>query len=159
MTPQEIAAEALLRVERRASRAISRAVDTADSAYISNKALRRSLKGATVSDVAARMREGRATALTAGLADLARTSETIKQFFPESIELARREADDILNRRITVFSVAYDLGPRIDWHRDPRSGLRWPLYHSTRISFRLGQGSGVRQVWELNRLSHLTTLG
>jgi heparinase II/III-like protein len=159
MTPQEIAAEVLLRVERRASRAIHRAVDSVNAAYISDKALRRALKGATVSEVAARMRESRAPRLTAGLADLRRTSETIKQFFPESIDLARREANDILNRRINVFGIAYDLGPYIDWHRDPRSGLRWPLEHSTRISFRLGQGSDVRQVWELNRLYHLTTLG
>src|ERR1044072_2789624 len=118
MTPREIAAEALLRVERRASRAISRAGDTIDSAYISDKDLARSLKGEPLAAVAGRIRERNKPRLTAGLSDLAGTSETIKQFFPDAVDLAVREADSILAHRINVFDVTYDLGPQIDWRTD-----------------------------------------
>ncbi|HKP86275.1 MAG TPA: heparinase II/III family protein, partial [Blastocatellia bacterium] len=159
MTPQEIAGEVLLRIQRRASRAISRASDTTGSAYITDKDLRRSLKGVPVADVAKRMRERREPRLTAGLADLDRTSASVKRFFPDSVEAALGEADSILARRVTVFDITHDLGPQIDWHRDPRSGLRWPLAHWTRTPLRLGQRADVRQVWELNRLYHLATLG
>lgn len=159
MTPQEVVGELLLRAKRRSSRVIHRAADSVNSAYISDKDLRRALKGQSPADVAKRMRERRAPQLTAGLSDLARTTEIIKQFFPDSIELARREADNILAHRIKVFDITHDLGTRIDWHGDPRARMRWPLEHHTRMPLRLGQGADVRQVWELNRLSHLTTLG
>ena len=159
MTPQEIAGELLLRAKRRATRAFCRAIDSLDSVYISGKDLRRSLKGHSLADVAKRIRERRSPQLTAGLSDLARTTEIIKQFFPDSIDLARHEADQILTHRIKVFGIAYDLGPLIDWHSDPHSQMRWPLEHYTRVPLRLGQGADVRQVWELNRLCHLTTLG
>lgn len=159
MTPHEIVGEVLLRVERRTSRAISRARDSINSAFISDKDLRRSLKGVSVADAAKRMRERRAPQLTAGIADLERTGASVKQFFPDSTEITRREADAILAHRITVFNITYDLGPHIDWHADPRAGLRWPLEHWTRVPLRLEQGADVRQVWELNRLYHLATLG
>jgi hypothetical protein len=159
MTPQEVAGELLLRANRRASRAIHRASASIDSAYISDKDLRRALKGEAIAPVAKKIRERRAPRLTAGLSDLARTTETIKQFFPDSVELARREAERILAHRITVFGIAYDLGPQIDWHKDPRSKMRWPVEHYTRMPLQMGQGADVRQVWELNRLYHLATLG
>ena len=159
MTPQEIASEVLLRTKRRTTRAFRRASDSLDSVYISDKDLRRALNGQSLDDVANRIRERRATRVTAGLSDLARTTEIIKQFYPDSVDLARREADQILKHRITVFGVAYDLEPLIDWHSDPHSGMRWPLEHYTRVPLRLAQGADVRQVWELNRLYHLTTLG
>ncbi len=159
MTPQEIAGELLLRAKRQTARAFRRASDSLDSVYISDKDLRRALKGQSLAEVAKRIRERRAPCVTAGLSDLARTSEIIKQFFPDSIDLARRQADQILTHRIAVFGIAYDMGPQIDWHSDPRSQMRWPLEHYTRMQLRLRQGADVRQVWELNRLCHLTTLG
>ena len=45
-----------------------------------------------------------------------------------------------------------------DWHRDPLSGLIWPLDYHADINLFRGDGSDVRTLWELNRLSHLTTL-
>ncbi len=159
MTPQEVTGELLRRARHKTALAIRRTSDRIDSAYISNKDLRRALKGQSLADVARRIRERRAPQLTAGFADLAQTTEIIKQFFPDSIDLARSEADEILAHRITVFGIAYDLGPQIDWQSDPRSKMRWPLEHYTRMPLRLGQGADVRQVWELNRMYHLTTLG
>jgi hypothetical protein len=50
-------------------------------------------------------------------------------------------------------------GEEINWRRDPLSGVEWPLdYHlDVRLTGR-GDGSDVRVLWELNRLSHLVAL-
>jgi Heparinase II/III N-terminus/Heparinase II/III-like protein len=159
MTPQEIAAESLLRARRRTSRAIRRASDDPYKTYVSDRELSRSLGGEPTGRVAARIRERREFRLTPGLSDLARTVETIKQFFPGSIDDARREADQIVKRQVTLFGQVYKMGEQVDWHADPRTGGRWPLAHFTRTLLRPGHGSDVRMVWELNRLHHLAALG
>ena len=120
---RQLASEALLRGRRRISRAMSRATDRANSTYVSDEALRRSLNGRSVAEVAARIRDHSQPRILLGLADVARTAATIKQLFPESIEGARREADAILGHRITLFGRVHDLGRHIDWHRDPVSGV------------------------------------
>ncbi|HKR15175.1 MAG TPA: alginate lyase family protein [Pyrinomonadaceae bacterium] len=45
-----------------------------------------------------------------------------------------------------------------EWNRDPRSGYLWPLEHHRDLKPMRSDGSDVRIVWELNRLSHLITL-
>ena len=47
----------------------------------------------------------------------------------------------------------------IKWCRDPLSGLDWPLGFHADINLIRNDGSDARVVWELNRLSHLVTLG
>ena len=47
----------------------------------------------------------------------------------------------------------------IDWHRDPLSGVDWPMDYHGDINLRRNDGSDARVVWELNRLGHLITLG
>jgi len=50
-------------------------------------------------------------------------------------------------------------GGPLNWNRDPLSGRLWPLdYHAT-ISLWHDDGSDIRVLWELNRLTHLITLG
>lgn len=159
MTPREVAAESLLRARRRASRAIRRASDDLFKSYISDKELRRSLGNEPFDATASSIRERREFRLTPGLSDLARTVETIKQFFPGSIDEARREADMIVKHQIRLFGQTYAMGSRVDWHADPRTGARWPLEHFTRTLLRHGHGSDVRMVWELNRLHHFAALG
>ena len=155
---RELASEALLRARRRISRAMNRATDKPNSTYVSDEALRRSLNGQSVAEVAARIRDHSQPRLLPGLADLARTAATIKELFPDSVEEARREADAILGHRITLFGRVHDLGRHIDWHRDPESGVTWPREHFTRTPLSPVTGD-VRVVWELNRLQHFTTLG
>jgi hypothetical protein len=46
----------------------------------------------------------------------------------------------------------------IEWNRDPRSGYLWPLDYHRDLKLMRSDGSDVRIVWELNRLSHLITL-
>jgi hypothetical protein len=159
MTPGEIVAEALLRGRRTLARAMSRITDDPATTYISDQALARSVQGISVGEVAERIRARRGVLLTPGLANLESTAATVREMFPNSIEASRAEAGAILNHQITVFGRACDLGRSIDWHRDPHSGVRWPLRHFTRVPLILGNGGDVRVVWELNRLQHLTTLG
>lgn len=159
MTPGELAAEAALRARRVVSRTLSRLVDDPQASYISDEELARSLDGHSLAEVSARLREGRGTCLTPGLADLAATSTAIRELFPGSIEESGGEADAVLAHQIRIFGSACDLGRSIDWHRDPRSGLSWPLKHYSRMPLMLGHGADVRVLWELNRLQHLTTLG
>lgn len=159
MTPKEIAAEVLTRAQRRLSHSLGRAFDRPDGSYISDAELRRALAGRTLAETAACVRQGERPHLTLGLADLARTVQTVKRLFPESVEESRREGEAILNHSITIFGRACDLGPQIDWHADPTTGARWPLDHFTRIPMKPAEGANVRALWELNRLHHFTALG
>jgi len=159
MTPGEIAAEAFLRARRSVSRAVSRITDNTASTYVSGEALARSVQGSSVSEIAERIRARRGVHLTPGLARLDSTAATARDLFPHSADASRLEAEAILNHQIAVFSRICDVGRPIDWHRDPHSGLGWPLAHYTRVPVSLGHGGDVRVVWELNRLQHLTTLG
>jgi hypothetical protein len=47
----------------------------------------------------------------------------------------------------------------INWTRDPLSGIGWPLDYHADVNLFRGDGSDARVLWELNRLSHLITLG
>jgi uncharacterized heparinase superfamily protein len=47
----------------------------------------------------------------------------------------------------------------INWNRDPLSGHQWPLDYHADVNLFRGDGSDARVLWELNRLSHLITLG
>jgi hypothetical protein len=159
MTIRELAGEAFHRARKRISRAISRASDSPQSTYVSDADLRRSLGGKSIADVASRIRTSPEPRLIPGLADLNSTVAAIKHSFPDSIEQSRLEAEAILDHRITLFGRNVDLGPKIDWHRDPKADARWPLNHFTRVALVIGHGADVRVVWELNRLHHLVTLG
>jgi hypothetical protein len=159
MTASELAGEALLRARRRISRAISRAGDTPQSTHISEAYLRRSLNARSVSEIALRIRERREPRILHGLADPSGTATVVKQLFPDATEQSRCEADAISDHKIRLLNRVFDLGAKIDWHRDPQSLTRWPLLHFTRVPLRVGEGADVRLVWELNRLHHLVTLG
>jgi hypothetical protein len=52
-----------------------------------------------------------------------------------------------------------EFGERVDWLREPVSGVRWPLDFHADAGLVRGDGSDVRVLWELNRLGHLVTLG
>jgi Heparinase II/III N-terminus/Heparinase II/III-like protein len=159
MTPRELAGEASQRARRQISRAISRASDSPQTTYVSDADLQRSLGGKSIAEVAWTIRTSREPRVVPGLTDLDSTVAAVKQFFPDSIEQSRLEAEAVLDHTVRLFGRAFDLGPTIDWHRDPQADVRWPLVHFTRVPLVLGQGADVRVVWELNRLHHLVTLG
>ncbi|MCI0488098.1 MAG: heparinase II/III family protein [Blastocatellia bacterium] len=180
LTAREAGAEALLRAQRYARRAIDRASDRPDATYITDSDLKRSMANVSPASALARLRKRAWPHLTVGLSDLARTAQVIKELFPDAIEEAGREADHILAHRITLFGRAFDFGPQIDWHADPATGARWPLKHFSHTGLlseakrplKLEQEkedslpqqernpyADVRVVWELNRLHHFVILG
>lgn len=84
-------------------------------------------------------------------------------------ELFRRETDQLLvvAKQIADVHCWSLLGfgekcfgsPEINWTRDPLSGVDWPLDYHAEVNLFRGDGSDARVLWELNRLSHLITLG
>ncbi len=53
---------------------------------------------------------------------------------------------------------ACEFGGRVEWLREPASGVEWPLDFHADVSLVRGDGSDVRVLWELNRLGHLFAL-
>lgn len=79
-----------------------------------------------------------------------------------SADVARvlREADDILEHRVDFLgSGPVELGPKIDWHVDFKSGYRWPasFYLDLEVT-RLDDDSDAKVPWELSRGHQLLTL-
>jgi hypothetical protein len=158
MTIRELAGEAMLRTRRRVSRKLGAAFGSPANSRVSDESLRRSLKRASIANIANRIRGGD-RCITPGICDLAGTASLVKELFPDSVESARIEADAILAHRITVFDRTFDLGALIDWHRDPYSGIRWPTAHFSQMPLAVSPGADIRAVWELNRLHQLVALG
>ena len=72
----------------------------------------------------------------------------------------RVEADHVRAHRVDLLgSGLVDLGPDIDWHRDFKSGYRWPAepYEELEVT-RLYDTSDAKVPWELSRCHQLLTL-
>ena len=50
------------------------------------------------------------------------------------------------------------LGDRIDWRLDFKSGRRWPLDHISKITISYPDDSDIKVPWELSRMQHLPLL-
>jgi hypothetical protein len=82
----------------------------------------------------------------------------------DSLEAAERES--LLDRADRALAHEFDLlgsgplhlGPVIDWHRDFKSGRRWPLRHISRIVVSYPDASDIKVPWELSRAQHLPVL-
>jgi uncharacterized heparinase superfamily protein len=75
-------------------------------------------------------------------------------------EAIRKEADHVLAHRVDLLgSGLVDLGAEIDWHRDFKTGYRWPehFYQDVEVT-RLDDSSDAKVPWELSRCHHLLTL-
>lgn len=75
-------------------------------------------------------------------------------------EHLKEEAEEALAHRVDLLgSGPVDLGPEIDWHRDFKSGYRWPrrFYREVEVT-RLADRSDAKVPWELSRCHHLVTL-
>ena len=78
----------------------------------------------------------------------------------ESALRVRDEADHVLAHRVDFLgSGLVDLGAEIDWHRDFKSGYRWPqrFYQDIEVT-RLDDESDAKVPWELSRGHQLLTL-
>ena len=79
---------------------------------------------------------------------------------PEAQLRCLAQADQWLQQRICLFgSEIATTGQAIDWHRDYAGALRGPQTYSGMIDHRDAAVVGdVKNIWELNRLHHLTSL-
>jgi uncharacterized heparinase superfamily protein len=78
----------------------------------------------------------------------------------EPAQKLRTQAEDALAHRVDFLgSGLVDLGSEIDWHRDFKSGYRWPerFYQDVEIT-RLDDGSDAKVPWELSRGHQLLML-
>jgi hypothetical protein len=72
----------------------------------------------------------------------------------------RAEAEEVMAHRVDVLGSGWvPLGPKIDWHRDFKSGYRWPCtFYQDVEPTRLTDASDAKVPWELSRCHHLLTL-
>ncbi|MBA3736315.1 MAG: alginate lyase family protein [Actinobacteria bacterium] len=91
--------------------------------------------------------------------DVPRVDELPEPLVPAATRL-RAVADDVLAHRFDLLgSGPVSLGEEIDWHRDFKSGYRWPLdFYQDVVPTRLGDSSDAKVPWELSRSHHLLTL-
>lgn len=61
---------------------------------------------------------------------------------------------DECQRLANLVSASYD---PIDWHRDHKSGFRFPAVHASRIQAAPKPGVDIKMPWELARMQHLPT--
>ncbi|HYL98910.1 MAG TPA: heparinase II/III family protein, partial [Blastocatellia bacterium] len=159
MSPAEMAAEAILRARKFGKRTYYYATDRPGGTYVASESLHKLISPSSPVDVLARFREPAGFHLAPGLANPSATALCLKRHNRESAEEILREASGILHHAVPVFGRTVQLDQDINWHADPTSGVSWPFLHYTRVPIRMGGGADVRVVWELNRLSHLVTLG
>ncbi|HKO44565.1 MAG TPA: alginate lyase family protein [Pyrinomonadaceae bacterium] len=80
--------------------------------------------------------------------------------FPEATQNLLSHAERIVNQHSwPLLGIGEtNFGEQIDWHRDPLSQFHWPLDYHADLNLLRDDGSDVRVLWELNRLSHFLTL-
>ena len=85
----------------------------------------------------------------------------VRASHPQAVSATIAAADEVLEHRFDLLgSGPTPLGPKIDWHRDFKSGFRWdPRTFSARLRYGDTHGADVKVPWELSRFQHLPTLG
>lgn len=88
--------------------------------------------------------------------------ESVQKVFPQSKPTTVKEANKICDHIFNLLgSGEVDLGRKINWHQDFKSGKTWPLTYSNDIKYfdwRKKDFSDVKVPWELSRFQHLVTL-
>ena len=85
----------------------------------------------------------------------------LAQFFPEAAQRTIDQADKYLAHKFDLLgSGEVDLGNKIDWHTDFKSGHTWPREHHSRLTLTNPKGGfDVKVPWELSRFHHAVRLG
>src|SRR5262249_28397448 len=80
---------------------------------------------------------------------------------PEAVAADVARADRACHHVFDLLgSGPVSLGARIDWHRDFKTGRRWPLRQHRSLVYRHYDGaSDIKVPWELSRFQHLPALG
>jgi len=83
----------------------------------------------------------------------------VGEHFPQWIDRAVEEAEQLCRHQVSLLGYGtVDLGPAIDWHRDPVTGRRWERRFWTGYRFGDGCGQDPKIIHELNRHQHLPRL-
>ena len=84
-----------------------------------------------------------------------------RRLCPGDEERILAAADDAIAHRVRLLgSDTVELGPRIDWLRDFKSGVAWPRRYMRDIAYvNPGDTSDVKVPWELSRLQWLMPAG
>ena len=93
--------------------------------------------------------------------DRERFLAVVAREFPSSRAQTVKRADEICDHHFELLgSGKVGLGPKIDWHRDFKSGHRWkPRYYRNLRIMDLRDQSDIKVPWELSRFQHLVPLG
>ncbi|HXI26083.1 MAG TPA: alginate lyase family protein [Pyrinomonadaceae bacterium] len=97
-----------------------------------------------------------------GFADPKRTADLQRQLFPAETASLIERANRIVEEHcwpLLGFGEKCFGKQELQWNRDPLSGFDWPIEYHPDIELIRNDGSDARVIWELNRLSHLVTLG
>ena len=84
------------------------------------------------------------------------------RLFPRLKENIICQAEEVLKHHFDLLgSGKVELGPKIDWHRDFKSGHRWEpgTYFKDYVRVRLEDHSDIKVTRELSRFQHLPLLG
>lgn len=105
-------------------------------------------------------RQSLATSLPCGPADRDAIAHALTVHAPDQLATLGRAAEAAANRTIDLLgSGPVHVGHPVDWHRDFKSGRRWPAdRHCVRIVLDDVPGADVKVPWELSRCQHLPWL-
>jgi hypothetical protein len=88
--------------------------------------------------------------------------ESYRHWFPDGAARLLLRAEQILEHRVELFGRSFDLGPTIDWLRDPSGEARFDAdgdpADALDAVLRAG-GGDAKLTWELQRCAHLVELG
>src|SRR5574341_181345 len=84
----------------------------------------------------------------------------ISRFFPDAYWTTIEHAEQYKMHLFDLLgSGPKDLGIKIDWHTDFKSGHRWPLEHYSRLTLASPNGGfHIKVPWELSRFHHVVRL-
>ena len=113
------------------------------------------------SDLLKHFREGVRPSFLTGFEQADGTASLQRELFPDETKRLIESAWAITkeHRWPLLGFGEKEFGVSINWHRDPLSGRIWLLDYHADIPLWHNDGSDIRVLWELNRLSQLITLG
>ena len=97
-----------------------------------------------------------------GFVAMTSTARLQRETFPEETKQLLGQAERIAKDHcwpLLGFGEKCFGADEISWNRDPLVNYEWPRDYHADINLFRGDGSDARVLWELNRLSHLITLG
>jgi len=118
-------------------------------------------RGLSLSDLLKHFRTRVTPQFLPGFEMVGAVSTEMQEAFPDHAHKVIEAAGLITSERRWQL-LGFDLkefGNPINWQRDPLSARIWPLDYHADIPLWHKDGSDIRVLWELNRLSHLVTLG